>query len=190
MPGFSLGGISHTQSPTGTTFIGNAGSFGIAADVDDDARVPAGRARLEAELVQRHRLGVRTQDRVRAVDTPANDARVERGRRHPNADLGPREDELLAVLEEDQLGEPVVEQQVQRARLEPDGALRVPGQRPRIDHDVGERVGRGREEVAEVAAIDLQRAVRDRNGLEDLPGPHDHGMCAAGSSFVAGSTRV
>src|SRR5688572_14500844 len=111
MPAFSSGPISQMQSPAGRTFIVVARST-ATSDVDDDTRIPAGPTPLESELVERHRLRIGAQHGPSAVDEATRETRRQRGRRrgHAYEDVG--ENELFAVLEEDQLRHPVVKEQV------------------------------------------------------------------------------
>src|SRR3990172_2860422 len=168
MPGFSPCGISHTQSAIGTVFMARP------SDVDDHPRAPAAGARLEREQVERHGLGVGGERRARAVDCVAPEPGGEPARRlaaHVHLHLG--EDELLGVLEEDQLGEPVEEQQVQRGGGELDPPLDRAPDRSRVHHELGHGPCGGREEIVEILALDLHRAVGDGDRLEELVAAHN-----------------
>src|SRR5574341_478269 len=168
MPGFSLVGISHTQSPTGSVFIGSV------SDVDDESRAPTVLPPLQRELVERHRLGIGSERGDGAVDRAAGEPRPEPARRAVgHVDLHDWKHEMLAVLHVDQLGKPVVEQQVERGSRELETALDGRPDRGRVHHDLGQRPRGRREEIVEVVPLDLHGAVGDRDRLEDLVPAHD-----------------
>src|SRR3990172_12193497 len=128
MPGFSSGGISHTQSPTGLAFMRKKPSLEClsarehmeathictALDVDDDPGPPAPLRPLQGELMEGHRLRICPERHRLGIDhAPAemSEQLVWPRPRHP--DFGPCEDFAVPVLSVDQFGQPVMEQKIE-----------------------------------------------------------------------------
>src|SRR5262245_46510536 len=81
------------------------------SDVDHHARAPSRRRALDRELVKGHGLQIGPQRGALPVDDTADHLRLEREgiarAAHAHGDAG--EDAAIAILEEDDLGHPVVQ---------------------------------------------------------------------------------
>src|SRR5579875_1200466 len=93
------------------------------SNIDHDPRAPALRRALDAELVEGDGLRVGAPRRARGIDGPAPHGGPQReGTVARDADVGAREDRRIAVLEKDELGEPVVQEEIEGGCLEGDRA--------------------------------------------------------------------
>src|SRR5262245_4624696 len=92
--------------------------------------------------------------------------------RSVHADPTAREHLLIAILEKDELRDPIIEQQVALGGIERDVPLERDGHGDRVHHQLGESQGGRLEEIIEVVTLEIDRAIGQSHVLDDSPLPH------------------
>src|SRR5207302_1420496 len=119
------------------------------------------------------RLGVGSERSPRGIDRAAPRLGLDLERAlagHPR--LHTREDLAVPVLAVDQLREPVVEQEIELGCRDRERPLDRLGYGRGLDHQRGQRGGRGLEEVVQVPPLELDRAIGQRHVFEESVPSH------------------